>query len=228
MLRAGLARAAAAARRAAQSGGQAARCAPPLLRSPRLRSRDPRRPLHSAATAAAATLGWPAALVGGAAAATAWATLDEGDAASGLRRVAVATRHLVPVLADWKAHEVRRAARCFARAQRASDAQQPQKRRGPPARRALTARAASRPRTSHASPHAWPHAPRSCASRCKAWTRLQLRRMRPPHTRASPSACATWRSPTAASTVRVPSRLSRQPARANQRAAHTAFLWHLQ
>jgi hypothetical protein len=28
--------------------------------------------------------------------------------------------------------------------------------------------------------------------------------------------------------VRVPSRLSRQPARANQRAAHTAFLWHLQ
>jgi hypothetical protein len=65
-------------------------------------------------------LGWPAVLAGGGAAAGAWAFLSDDDTATALRRVAVATRHLVPVLAEWKLHEVRwRAARVLASLQAA-------------------------------------------------------------------------------------------------------------
>jgi hypothetical protein len=66
------------------------------------------RPLHTlSAAGAAAMLGWPAVLAGGGAAAGAWAYLSDDDTATALRRVAVATRHLVPVLVEWKLHEVR-------------------------------------------------------------------------------------------------------------------------
>ena len=165
MLRAGLARAAAAAaRRAAQADKRCVRLGVADLRLCAHSTR--RRPFHTPAFEAAAALGWPAALAGGAAAATAWATLDQGDYASGLRRVAVATRHLVPVLVDWKAHEVRR---CAASLQRLVPAQ---------------AGTRLQPLT---------RAPRSFAWRYEASTRLRRRRMRPPRTPALQSACATWR-----------------------------------
>lgn len=63
-----------------------------------------RRGLASAALSASSP-GRVAALA--AAGAGGWAATSDGDAAHALRRVAVATRHLALVLAEWKAHEWR-------------------------------------------------------------------------------------------------------------------------
>jgi len=61
------------------------------------------RALHSAASQRR-----PAgALLAAGGAGAAWLWFSDSDSATAVRRVAVATRHLAPVLAEWKLHEAR-------------------------------------------------------------------------------------------------------------------------